>query len=82
MFSQILGIAGVQAYTQEMVLGLQVSPWAVVIAILVIVFILGMFIDATPITVIFLPIFFPIVDALGLTLYGLPSFLPWTFLSA
>jgi len=65
MFSQLLGIAGVQAYTQEMVLGLQVSPWAVVIAILVIVFILGMFIDATPITVIFLPIFFPIVDALG-----------------
>ena len=63
-FSQLIGVLGVQDYLREFLLALPVSPWAIVVGILFLVFILGMFIDATPITVIFLPIFYPIVMAL------------------
>jgi tripartite ATP-independent transporter DctM subunit len=67
-FSQLIGVLGVQDYLRELLLALPVSPWAIVVGILFLVFILGMFIDATPITVIFLPIFYPIVMALGFDL--------------
>ena len=64
-FSQLIGIVGVQSYLRDLLLALTVSPLVIVIGILVLVYILGMFIDATPIAVIFLPIFYPIVNALG-----------------
>lgn len=67
-FSQLIGVLGVQDYLRELLLALPVSPWAIIVGILFLVFILGMFIDATPITVIFLPIFYPIVMALGFDL--------------
>ena len=67
-FSQLIGVLGVQGYLRELLLALQVSPWAIIVGILFLVFILGMFIDATPITIIFLPIFYPIVMALGFDL--------------
>jgi len=67
-FSQLIGVLGVQGYLRELLLALPVSRWAIVVGILFLVFILGMFIDATPITVIFLPIFYPIVMALGFDL--------------
>ena len=64
-FSQLIGIVGVQSYLRDLLLALTVSPLAIVIGILALVYILGMFIDATPIAVVFLPIFYPIVNALG-----------------
>jgi len=64
-FSQLIGIVGVQSYLRDLLLALTVSPLVIVIGILALVYILGMFIDATPIAVIFLPIFYPIVNALG-----------------
>lgn len=67
-FSQLIGVLGVQGYLRELLLALQISPWAIIVGILFLVFILGMFIDATPITIIFLPIFYPIVMALGFDL--------------
>lgn len=67
-FSQLIGVLGVQAYLRDLLLALQVSPYVIVIGILVLVLILGMFIDATPIAVIFLPIFYPIILALGVDL--------------
>jgi tripartite ATP-independent transporter DctM subunit len=65
MFSALLGVMGVQAYTQTTILNLQLGPDTTVLFIMVLVLIMGMFIDATPITVIFLPIFYPIVSQLG-----------------
>jgi len=67
-FSQLIGVLGVQGYLRDLLLALPVSPVVIVIGILGLVFILGMFIDATPIAVIFLPIFYPIVLALGFDL--------------
>ena len=67
-FSQLIGVMGVQSYVRDLLLGLAVEPWVIVIGILGLVYILGMFIDATPIAVIFLPIFYPIILALGLDL--------------
>ena len=67
-FSQLIGVLGVQDYVRDLLLGLPVSPMVIIVGILFLVFILGMFIDATPIAVIFLPIFYPIVLALGFDL--------------
>jgi len=64
-FSQLIGVIGVQSYVQDFLLALSVSPRLIVIGILGLVFILGMFIETTAITVIFLPIFYPIVMELG-----------------
>jgi len=64
-FSQLIGAMGVQGYITDLLTGLAVSRWVILGAILVITYVAGMFIDATPIAVIFLPIFFPIVSALG-----------------
>lgn len=64
-FSQMMGVMGVQTYVKDILLGLEVNRWVVLIGILGMVFIMGMFMDDTPIIVIFLPIFLPIVGALG-----------------
>ena len=64
-FSQLLGIIGVQGFVSKFVMELPLSPWAILMAILILVFILGMFIDAAPIAIIFLPVFYPVVVKLG-----------------
>ena len=53
---------------RELLLGLTVNRWVLLIILLGIVYVLGMFIDAVPITIIILPIFWPIVVALDFNL--------------
>ena len=64
-FSQMMGVMGVQTYVKDILVGLEVNRWVVVIGILGMVFIMGMFMDDAPIIIIFLPIFLPVVGALG-----------------
>jgi len=64
-FSQLIGAMGVQTYIVELLTGLPVNRWVILIGILTLVYILGMFIDGNPIIVIFLPIFAPITELLG-----------------
>jgi len=64
-FSQMMGVMMVQAYIKDILLGLEVGRWVILIGILGLVFVMGMFMDDTPIIVIFLPIFLPIIAELG-----------------
>ena len=64
-FSSLLGITLVNQFIANALIGLVANRWVVMGIMLLIVFLLGMFIDTTPITIITIPIFIPIVRALG-----------------
>ena len=64
-FSSMLGIIGVNQFIIETLTGLAENRWLVFTIMMLIVFIMGMFIDPTPITIICIPIFMPIVATLG-----------------
>lgn len=68
-FSQMMGVMGVQTYVKELILGLEVNRWVILIGILSLVFVMGMFMDDAPIIIIFLPIFLPIISGLGFDLF-------------
>lgn len=67
-FGQMMGILGIQIYIKDLLTGAEVSRWVILASMLGLVFFMGMFMDDVPITVIFLPIFFPIAKALGFDL--------------
>ena len=56
---------GAQALIIEVVTGLPVNPWAILIGIQVVLFLFGMFMDDFAIVMLCAPIFVPIVRALG-----------------
>jgi tripartite ATP-independent transporter DctM subunit len=65
-FSQILAFSGASRAMLQLVLGMAVSPFWILIIMLAIVVLLGCFIEQVSIMMITLPIFMPIVKALGL----------------
>ncbi len=65
MFSLLLGQTGVTKYIGELVAGMGSSIAAIAIMMLI-VYVLGMFIDAAAISIICIPIFAPIVRLLGI----------------
>ncbi|MDW7674763.1 MAG: TRAP transporter large permease subunit [Bacillota bacterium] len=65
MFTSVfLGLGGGKAVSQ-LVLGLDMGPWFILSIILLIILIMGMFIDSYGVLLIGVPIFTPIVYALG-----------------
>jgi len=64
-FSSLLGITGVTDFVAAFIAGLEISRWLVLGVMLGIIIIMGMFMDAVPITIITLPIFMPVARALG-----------------
>ena len=64
-FGQILAFIGVTSGLTNMVLGLDVSPLFVLIAMQLILLVMGMFLEQTSIVMVTIPIFMPIVTALG-----------------
>lgn len=64
-FSQILSFSGASSGMIDFAMGLTLSPILIVIVTQVVTFILGMFIGAVPIIMIAVPIFFPLITALG-----------------
>ena len=64
-FSVMLGLTGVKDFIAEILIAGAASRWFVLILMLVIVYIMGMFMDATAIAIICIPIFAPIVRELG-----------------
>jgi tripartite ATP-independent transporter DctM subunit len=64
-FSTMLSLTGVRDFVTEVVVGMSASRWAVLILMLVIIYIMGMFMDATAIAIITVPIYAPIVRELG-----------------
>jgi tripartite ATP-independent transporter DctM subunit len=64
-FSQFMAYAEIQGLIHETILSLNVSPWLILIAMQVIFFVLGMFLDPAGIIMLTTPIFVPIVTDLG-----------------
>lgn len=65
-FSQVLAFSGASGQMLQLVLGSTVNPLLVVITMLAVVIVLGFFIEQVSIMMITLPIFMPIVRALGI----------------
>jgi tripartite ATP-independent transporter DctM subunit len=65
-FSQVLAFSGASRGMLQLVLGAAVSPFWILVIMLAIVVLLGCFIEQVSIMMITLPIFMPIVKALGM----------------
>lgn len=65
MYSRLLAMGGIGSSIQEFVLELKVGPAAVIGAMVLIWFVLGMFIDSISIILLTVPIFAPLAVALG-----------------
>ena len=64
-FSQFMAYAEIQGLIHETILSLNVSPWMILIAMQLVFFVLGMFLDPAGIIMLTTPIFVPIVTDLG-----------------
>jgi C4-dicarboxylate transporter DctM subunit len=65
VFAFMLSTLGIPQYLTNLIVGMDVSPWAVMILINMVFLILGCLLDPMSIMVICLPILFPIVTKLG-----------------
>lgn len=66
MYSRLLALSGVGAAVQAFVTGLDVPPGTVILAMVLVWFVLGMFIDSVSIILLTVPIFVPIATSFGL----------------
>lgn len=64
-FSKIYDALGARAVVELFVLGLPMGPWGVLVMMMATWFIMGMFLDDTAILFICVPIYSPIITALG-----------------
>lgn len=64
-FSKIYDGLGARAIVEPLVFGLGIGPWGILVMMMVSWFIMGMFLDDTAILFICLPIYLPIIAALG-----------------
>lgn len=67
-FSQVLAYTGAAGGLSRFATGLAVSPWVVLIGMQIVILILGCFIEPVSIMLITIPIFFPVVQAMGFDL--------------
>jgi len=68
MYTRLLSLTGVSTLLADMVGGYAADPLLVILAISVVFLILGMFLDPLGIMLITLPVFLPMMKALGLDL--------------
>lgn len=64
-FSSMLSLTGVRSFIVEILTSTIGSPWVILVIMLSIVYLMGMFMDATAIAIICIPVFIPIVRAIG-----------------
>jgi len=67
-FSQILAHTGAAAGLSRWATGLAVSPWLVLVGMQIVILIMGCFMDSVSIMLITVPLFFPVVSAMGFDL--------------
>ena len=65
MFTRLMAWCNLSATAHELITGLAIPPFAVVLIILLVYFVLGFVIDSMPLILIGVPLFHPIVVALG-----------------
>jgi len=68
IFSSFLSAVGAAHLMKELLLSMPISPYIIVALMLLINLILGMFMDGAAITMICIPLFVPVVAALGFDL--------------
>ena len=67
-FAQIFSFSGASNGLVQLIIGNGYAPWAVVIGMMLILIFLGIFVDQVSMMMITLPIFMPVVQALGIDL--------------
>lgn len=67
-FAQILSFSGASNGLAQMITGTRLQPWAVIAGMMLILVFLGIFVDQVSMMMITLPIFMPVVQALGIDL--------------
>ncbi|MEW9670501.1 TRAP transporter large permease subunit [Ammoniphilus sp. 3BR4] len=67
-YARVVSATGVGAWVAELISGLEMNRWVILIAIQVVYFILGMFLDPGAILLITAPVFLPLVKDLGFDL--------------
>jgi tripartite ATP-independent transporter DctM subunit len=65
-FAQILSFSGASNGLAQAITGSGLAPWAVVVAMMAMLIFLGIFVDQVSMMMITLPIFMPVVQALGI----------------
>jgi TRAP-type C4-dicarboxylate transport system permease large subunit len=65
-FSQLLSLTGATSQLLDLVTGLSIEPLMMVIIMMLLIFILGMFLEQIPIMMITLPVFIPVILALNI----------------
>ncbi len=79
VFSQLLAFSGASAGLLKWAIGFEVSKFWVLLMMFVILIALGMFMDATSMMLITVPIFFPLAEQLGFDLIWFGLFVLITF---
>jgi tripartite ATP-independent transporter DctM subunit len=64
-FSHLMSLSGLHTHTQNMIEGMEASPWVILLAMQLTFFVLGMFLDPAGVIMITTPVFIPIVNQLG-----------------
>jgi tripartite ATP-independent transporter DctM subunit len=64
-FAQILSFSGASNGLAQAITGTGLAPWAVIVGMMLILIFLGVFVDQVSMMMITLPIFMPVVQALG-----------------
>lgn len=64
-FTHFLAYAGIQDMLKDAILALEVNRWVIMIAIQLVFFVLGMFLDPAGIILLTTPVFVPIITELG-----------------
>lgn len=64
-FVSVYSAAGGINFMQSLLLGLEVTPWTLIIVMQLVALVLGMFLDPIGIILLVMPIFFPVVVQLG-----------------
>ena len=79
VFSQLLAFSGASAGLLEWAVSFEVSKYWVLLMMFIILIALGMFMDATSMMLITVPIFFPLAEQLGFDLIWFGLFVLMTF---
>ena len=79
VFSQLLAYSGASAGLLEWAISFDLSKYWILLVMFVILIVLGMFMDATSMMLITVPIFFPLAEHLGFDLIWFGLFVLMTF---
>lgn len=73
IFVGLYVLEGGQQFVQQLLQGMGLGPWGILIVMQIVLIILGMFLDWVGILLLCVPIFVPIIKALGAAAFGLDS---------